>query len=246
MRPCDSVTGTRWTRCTPPSYLSRATRSRPGRRRCRAPCTATVDRPCIPPRSDSVGVEHLGPPAAPLGVAQVHPQQVAGEQRRLLAALARLDLDDHVLVVGRVARQQQRRSRSASSSPAPSSASASAANAASSAASSRAAARSPPSPLPARGRSRRPGSARRSAGRAARGRGLVGVHAGVGELRRSSSACSASSSARRSNTGLRSSTTWASGSDTRRRVRQRHRAGTRRCRRGAGGATWLASWRPCA
>ncbi|CPU65506.1 Uncharacterised protein [Mycobacteroides abscessus] len=21
MRPCDSVTGTRWTRCTPPSYL---------------------------------------------------------------------------------------------------------------------------------------------------------------------------------------------------------------------------------
>ncbi len=32
----------------------------------------------------------------PLGVALVHPQQVAGEQRRLLAALARLDLEDHV------------------------------------------------------------------------------------------------------------------------------------------------------
>ena len=24
IRPCDSVTGTRWTRCTPPSYFSRA------------------------------------------------------------------------------------------------------------------------------------------------------------------------------------------------------------------------------
>ena len=43
----------------------------------------------------------------PLGVAQVHPQQVAGEQRRLLAALARLDLEDDVLVVVGVARQQQ-------------------------------------------------------------------------------------------------------------------------------------------
>ena len=51
--------------------------------------------------------EHLGLPAAPLGVAQVHPQQVAGEQRRLLAALARLDLDDHVLAVVRVARDEQ-------------------------------------------------------------------------------------------------------------------------------------------
>ena len=33
MRPCDSVTGTRWTRCTPPSYLSQAhdARRAPGR-----------------------------------------------------------------------------------------------------------------------------------------------------------------------------------------------------------------------
>ena len=54
-----------------------------------------------------VAVEHLGPPAATLGVAQVHPQQVAGEQRRLLAALARLDLEDHVPVVVGVARHQQ-------------------------------------------------------------------------------------------------------------------------------------------
>ena len=52
-------------------------------------------------------VEHLGDPAVPLGVPQVHPQQVAGEQRRLLAALAGLDLQDHVLGVVRVARDQQ-------------------------------------------------------------------------------------------------------------------------------------------
>src|SRR3712207_8361266 len=43
-----------------------------------------------------LGVEDLGLPALPLGVAQVHPQQVAGEQRRLLAALAGLDLEDDV------------------------------------------------------------------------------------------------------------------------------------------------------
>jgi hypothetical protein len=42
-----------------------------------------------------------------LGVAQVHPQQVAGEQRRLLAALPGLDLQDHVLAVVRITRQQQ-------------------------------------------------------------------------------------------------------------------------------------------
>ena len=53
------------------------------------------------------GVEHLDRPAAPLGPAGVHPQQVAGEQRRLLAALPRLDLEQHVLAVGRVARDQQ-------------------------------------------------------------------------------------------------------------------------------------------
>ena len=34
--------------------------------------------------------------------------QVAGEQRRLLAALTRLDLDDHVAVVVGIARHEQR------------------------------------------------------------------------------------------------------------------------------------------
>ena len=84
-----------------------------------------------------------------LGVPGVHAEQVAGEQRGLLAALAGLHLEDGVLVVGRVARDQQpaqpllgdvaRRSASAS---------ASSANDGSSAASSRAASRSSPSSLP--------------------------------------------------------------------------------------------------
>ena len=88
--------------------------------------------------------EHLGLPAAPLRVAQVHPQQVAGEQRRLLAALPGLDLDDHVLGVVGVARGEQLGELAISSSSTRcSSWAASAANDASSAASSRAAARSP-------------------------------------------------------------------------------------------------------
>ena len=52
-------------------------------------------------------VEHLDLPAAALGVAAVHAQQVAGEQRRLLAALAGLDLQDRVLEVGLGPRHEQ-------------------------------------------------------------------------------------------------------------------------------------------
>ena len=101
MRPCDSVTGTRCTRCTPPSNFSRPPHPAGLRR---------LDRDAdvlVAAEVARIAVEHLGGPALPLGVAQVHPQQIAGEQRRLLAALARLDLEDHVLVVVRVARQQQ-------------------------------------------------------------------------------------------------------------------------------------------
>ena len=54
-----------------------------------------------------LGVEQLGLPAPTLGVAEVHPQQVPGEQRRLVAPLTRLDLEDDVAVVVRVARDQQ-------------------------------------------------------------------------------------------------------------------------------------------
>jgi hypothetical protein len=52
-------------------------------------------------------VQYLRDPAVPFGVAQVHAQQVAGEQRRLLAPLARLDLEDHVLAVVGVAGRQE-------------------------------------------------------------------------------------------------------------------------------------------
>ena len=104
-RPCDSVTGTRWTRCTPPSNFSRAYGASPG-----SAVPSGLDR-----RGDGLvaaevglgGVEHLDAPAAGLGVAGVHPQQVAGEERGLLAALPRLDLEQRVLAVGGVAGHQQ-------------------------------------------------------------------------------------------------------------------------------------------
>ena len=53
------------------------------------------------------GVEDLGAPAVLFGEPGVHPQEVAGEQRRLLTALATLDLDDDVLAVGRVPGHEQ-------------------------------------------------------------------------------------------------------------------------------------------
>ena len=101
MRPCDSVTGTRCTRCTPPSYFSRdQAPSAP------LPFTATVAS-LIAAQAGDGGVQDLGLPAAPFGVTLVHPEQVAGEQRGLLAALARLDLQDDVTPVVRVPRHEQ-------------------------------------------------------------------------------------------------------------------------------------------
>ncbi len=52
-------------------------------------------------------VDDLGLVAGPLGEAQVHAQEVAGEEHGLLAALARLDLHDDVFVVVGVAGHQQ-------------------------------------------------------------------------------------------------------------------------------------------
>ncbi len=51
---------------------------------------------------------HLQLPATPLGIAGIHPEQVGGEQRRLLAPGAGTDLEDHVAVVVRIARHEQR------------------------------------------------------------------------------------------------------------------------------------------
>ena len=51
--------------------------------------------------------QHLGAPAFALGVAQVHAREVAGEQRRLVAAGAGADLEEDVAHVVGVARQQR-------------------------------------------------------------------------------------------------------------------------------------------
>ncbi len=50
-------------------------------------------------------------PATQLGVASVHPQQIAGKQRRFVAARAGADFEEHVTGVVRVARQQQQLQR---------------------------------------------------------------------------------------------------------------------------------------
>ena len=54
-----------------------------------------------------VGAQHLDPPALRFGVAAVHAKQVAGEQRRLIAAGAGPYFHNDAAVVVRVARQQQ-------------------------------------------------------------------------------------------------------------------------------------------
>ena len=54
-----------------------------------------------------IGAEHLVLPPHPVGVPDVHVEEVLGEQVRLLASLGAADLDDHVLVVVRVAREEQ-------------------------------------------------------------------------------------------------------------------------------------------
>ncbi len=94
MRPCDSVTGMRCTRCTPPSYfrLAHTPSSGAGVPLARmAICTSLT-----PPSSVVFSDCHGDGPAALLGVSQIHAQQVAGEQRCLLAARTGLDLHDDV------------------------------------------------------------------------------------------------------------------------------------------------------
>ena len=53
------------------------------------------------------GRDDLDPPAARGGIALIHAEQVAGEQRRLVAAGAGADFEDGVLVVGGILGQQQ-------------------------------------------------------------------------------------------------------------------------------------------
>src|SRR3989454_11083488 len=58
-------------------------------------------------RAGHAGVHDLDLPALALGVLRVHARQVRGEQRGLLAARAGADLDEDVLLVVGIARQEQ-------------------------------------------------------------------------------------------------------------------------------------------
>ena len=100
-RPCDSVTGTRCTRCGPPSFL----------RRLPGVCTFDDEDDLVEPTVIGIGPrEHPDLPAVLLGVAAVHVEEVAGEEVRLLAAFGAADLHDHVAPVVRILRDQKSRS----------------------------------------------------------------------------------------------------------------------------------------
>ena len=60
--------------------------------------------------------QHLDLPAVEVGIALVHAEEIAGEQRRLVAAGAGADFEDGALLVGGVLGQQQQRAPSRSSS----------------------------------------------------------------------------------------------------------------------------------
>src|SRR5690606_25230749 len=74
-----------------------------------------IDAFALHPRDDLLvaallavaGADHLDLPALLLGIAGIHAEQVAGEQRRLVAAGAGTDLEEDVAAVVRVARYQQ-------------------------------------------------------------------------------------------------------------------------------------------
>ena len=98
MRPELSVTGTRWTRCGPPSNL----------RWLQALSPLHHERDLVEPAQvREVGGEHLDRPAHAGGEGLVHLEEVAGEQVGLLAALRAPDLDDDVLAVVGVGGDQE-------------------------------------------------------------------------------------------------------------------------------------------
>ena len=98
MRPCASVAGTRCTRCTPPSYLSRLYAPFPSHER------DDLLEPAEPRRARE---QDLDPPPLPLGVARVHAEELGGEEAGLVAAGAGADLEDRVPLVVRVLRDQE-------------------------------------------------------------------------------------------------------------------------------------------
>ena len=76
----------------------------------RDPGVVALDHERDLPQAPHVGdlaVEHLDLPPVEVGVALVHLEEVGGPEVALLAALAAADLDDHVLAVVGVTRDQQ-------------------------------------------------------------------------------------------------------------------------------------------
>ncbi len=98
MRPWLSVTGTRCTRCGPPSCFMRL--------HTPSPFTRNVTS-LYPPMSDASAPSTSSFHPTRAGVALIHAEQITREQVRLLPALGAPDLDDDVLLVVRILRQEQ-------------------------------------------------------------------------------------------------------------------------------------------
>ncbi len=98
MRPCASVSGTRCTRCVPDSYLSRENAPRAFDARDDFLVAAVLA---------GARRQEFDAPASPFGITQVHAQQVAREERGLVAAGARADLEEQIAFVARILWYQQ-------------------------------------------------------------------------------------------------------------------------------------------
>ncbi len=61
----------------------------------------------MPPIEDGGAFQNFDAPSLRFRVARIHPEKLAGEKRRLVAAGARADFDDHVFFVVGVLRNQQ-------------------------------------------------------------------------------------------------------------------------------------------
>ena len=97
MRPCVSVAGTRCTRCAPDSNLSLRIRALPDDLGDDFLVAAELARALR---------NHFDLPAVAFGEARIHAEQIAGKQRRFVAAGAGADFEKNVALVVRVFRQQ--------------------------------------------------------------------------------------------------------------------------------------------
>jgi hypothetical protein len=95
MRPCASVAGTRWTRCTPLSCLRRFVNVLPVDLENDFPKAAEIGR---------TGIHRFHLPAHRFGIAGVHAVKIGGEQRGFRTARARADFHDGVARIGGIGR----------------------------------------------------------------------------------------------------------------------------------------------